>query len=162
MTTKTTRQSATSVEPKKRKRTPKLELAQQQQAKLDAAKERATVRAQARKKATGVDPVTAYARRVTSGELIAGPDIRNACARHLRDLLTGHLRGLHFDVDAAMLKIEFFPDVLKLNGGEFEGKAFHLLDWQQFIVGSLYGWKGEDGWRRFRSAYVETGKGSGK
>ena len=37
-----------------------------------------------------------------------------------------------------------------------------LLDWQAFIVGSLFGWKSKDGTRRFRQAYVETGKGSGK
>lgn len=111
---------------------------------------------------TSVDPVTRYAREVVSGDRIAGPDIRNACARHLRDLLTGHLRGLHFDVVAAQKKIDFFPDVLKLNGGVFEDQPFQLLSWQQFIVGSLHGWKIGDGTRRFRVAYVETGKGSGK
>jgi len=50
----------------------------------------------------------------------------------------------------------------KLSEGEFEGLPFVLLDWQQFIVGSLFGWKTLDGYRRFRVAYVETGKGSGK
>ena len=56
----------------------------------------------------------------------------------------------------------FYRDVLKLNGGDFEGVPFHLLEWQAFIVGSLFGWKTEDGYRRFRVAYIETGKGSGK
>lgn len=49
-----------------------------------------------------------------------------------------------------------------LNGGEYEGIPYELLDWQKFIVGSLFGWKGPDGLRRFRVAYIETGKGSGK
>jgi phage terminase large subunit-like protein len=110
-----------------------------------------------------VDPVTRYARRVVDGELIAGPDIRAACARHLRDMLVGHTRGLVFDREEAERKIAYFPDVLRLNGGEYEGVKFTLLNWQQFIVGSLYGWKNaDDGSRRFRMAYVETGKGSGK
>lgn len=57
----------------------------------------------------------------------------------------------------------FFEEVLHLNGGTHEGQAFKLLGWQQFVVGSLHGWKRErDGLRRFRVAYIETGKGSGK
>ena len=74
----------------------------------------------------------------------------------------GHERGLAFDKRSAQRAIGFFKDVLRLNGGEFEGHEFELLDWQQFIIGSLFGWKSEDGFRRFRVAYVETGKGSGK
>jgi len=31
-----------------------------------------------------------------------------------------------------------------------------------FIVGSLFGWRGLDGWRRFRVAYIEKPKGNGK
>ncbi|MDZ7747679.1 MAG: terminase large subunit [Halofilum sp. (in: g-proteobacteria)] len=45
---------------------------------------------------------------------------------------------------------------------DFEGQPFELLPWQQFIVGSLFGWKAPDGCRRFRMAFVETAKGSGK
>lgn len=111
---------------------------------------------------SSTDPVTAYALAVTSGEKIAGPAVRDACKRHLKDLESCHPRGLWFDVDAALRAIGFFRDVLRLNGGEFEGVAFNLLDWQQFIVGSIFGWKGSDGWRRFRVAYIETAKGSGK
>ncbi|RZL08599.1 MAG: terminase large subunit [Rubrivivax sp.] len=93
---------------------------------------------------------------------MAGPHVRDACARHLRDLKDGKKRGLHFDVDKAMHAIGFFKDVLRLNGGEFEGVAYELLPWQAFIVGCLFGWMGADGYRRFRKAYIETGKGSGK
>lgn len=96
------------------------------------------------------------------GKKIAGPHVRAACQRHLNDLATGHERGLVFDKAAAMRTIGFYRDVLRLNGGEFEGMPFELLDWQQFIVGSIFGWKGADGYRRFRVAYVETAKGSGK
>ena len=52
--------------------------------------------------------------------------------------------------------------MLKLNGGDFEGLPFKLLLWQKFVVGSLFGWQGADGYRRCRVAYVETAKGSGK
>jgi len=106
--------------------------------------------------------VSSYAQAVVAGEKIAGPHVRDACARHLKDLETCHARGLHFDEEAAQRAIGFFRDVLVLNGGEFEGLPFELLDWQKFIVGSLFGWKGSDGWRRFRVAFIETAKGSGK
>lgn len=108
------------------------------------------------------DPVTAYARSVVDGVRIAGPHVRAACARHLRDLEHGPARGLKWDAEEAGKALRFYRNVLKLNGGDFEGKPFELLPWQQFIIGSLFGWKGADGWRRFRSAYVETAKGSGK
>ena len=115
-----------------------------------------------RRPSSSTDAVTRYARAVTSGRKVAGPHVRDACKRHLDDLENGHKRGLVFDKMAADRAIRFFPTVLRLNGGEFEGQPFELLDWQQFIVGSLFGWKGADGWRRFRVAYIETAKGSGK
>lgn len=108
------------------------------------------------------DPASVFAQKVVAGKIVAGPHVRAACNRHLKDLDTGHLRGLKFDADSAGRAIGFFADVLRLNGGEYEGKPYELLDWQCFIVGSLFGWMGPDGFRRFRVAYVETAKGSGK
>lgn len=106
------------------------------------------------------DPVTAYAQEVVSGVRIAGPDIRNSCKRFLADL--DNKRGLVWNVDEANKAIRFCANVLKLNGGDYEGKPFELLPWQKFIFGNLFGWYGADGYRRYRVAYVETGKGSGK
>lgn len=112
---------------------------------------------------TSRDPVTSYARDVTAGKIVAGPHVRDACRRHLEDLKEGSKRGLQWDLKAALRAIGFFRDVLRLNGGEWEGKPYELLGWQRFIVGSLFGWlQSADRTRRFRVAYVETGKGSGK
>lgn len=111
---------------------------------------------------TSTDPVTEYAQKVVSGEIVAGQFVRLACKRHLRDLEHGPERGLAWDLPAAMRAINFFSDVLCLAGGEFEGRPFVLKPWEQFIVGSLYGWKAPDGFRRFRVAYQEIGKGNGK
>ncbi|MEN5181765.1 terminase TerL endonuclease subunit [Comamonas testosteroni] len=108
------------------------------------------------------DPVTLYAQEVVAGQRVAGPHVRAQCKRHLDDLDGGQKRGLTWDVAEANKAIRFFELVLKLNGGEFEGKPFILLPWQKFVVGSLFGWMGADGYRRFRVAYVETAKGSGK
>ena len=111
---------------------------------------------------TSPDPVTAYAQAVGAGKIIAGPHVRLACKRHLRDLATGHERGLVWDLEAANRVIGYFRDVLCLNGGEFEGMPFVLKPWEAFIAGSLFGWKAPDGTRRFRVAFVEVGKGNGK
>lgn len=108
------------------------------------------------------DRATAYAQAVVAGDIIAGPQVRHACERHLRDLDEGAGRGLTWSLEHAQHAIGFFEDVLRLNGGRFEGEPFKVLPWQAFIIGSLFGWMGADGWRRFRVAYVETGKGSGK
>ena len=108
------------------------------------------------------DAATQYAREVVSGKRIAGPHVRGQCARHLRDIEDGHKRGLVWNVEESEKAQGFYADVLKLNGGDFEGKPFELLPWQKFVVGSLFGWQGADGYRRFRVAYVETAKGSGK
>lgn len=99
---------------------------------------------------------------MVDGKVIAGPHVRDSCKRHLNDLENGSARGLFFNVELAERAISFYRDVLRLNGGEYEGQPYELLDWQQFIVGSLFGWIGADGYRRFRSCYVETAKGSGK
>ena len=109
------------------------------------------------------DPCTAYARAVEAGEIIAGPHVRDACKRHLDDLVTGAERGLIFDVDAADRFYRFCSTVLRLSEGQFDGATFELEPSQKFICGSLFGWKhGTTGKRRFRRAYIEQGKGNGK
>ncbi len=115
-----------------------------------------------RSPSSSADPVTEYAQSVVDGVRVAGPHVRGQCARHLRDLKEGKKRGLVWNLDEANKALRFYSNVLKLNGGDFEGKPFNLLPWQKFVVGSLFGWQGTDGYRRFRVAYVETAKGSGK
>ncbi len=119
---------------------------------------------------TSVDPVTRYALDVAEGRVAAGPHVRAACARHLRDLTRAANAGLSFDRAAAERIIGYFRDVLTVeveeqdDDGTASSRAapFVLQPWQEFIVGSLFGWKRRDGFRRFRRAYVEIGKGNGK
>ena len=77
-------------------------------------------------------------------------------------MIHGAKRGLTWDLAAAMRAITFFPVVLRLNGGQFEGRKFDLHPSQAFRIGSLFGWKQADGTRRFRRFYDEEGKGNGK
>lgn len=113
-----------------------------------------------------LDPVTAYAQAVVVGTIVASQLVRLACARHLRDLETGPARGLTWRPDRAQHVVDFFRDYLFLpddsDEGGADGKPFVLSPFQQFIAGSLFGWYTETGNRRFRVAYIETAKGSGK
>jgi phage terminase large subunit-like protein len=114
-----------------------------------------------------IDRATAYAEAVVSGSIVAGPHVRNACRRHLDDLERGHERGLAYDEAMAAKTIRFFETKLRLSEGQFEGKPFKSDPAQDFIIGSLFGWKKHDGAqryeaRRFRRAYIEQGKGNGK
>lgn len=111
---------------------------------------------------TSRDPVTRYARNVVESKIIAGPHVRAACQRHLDDLKNAPSRGFFFDLEKVKRAIGFFHEVLRLNGGEYEGHPYALLDWQAFVIGSIFGWVDAAGNRRFRIAYIETAKGSGK
>lgn len=105
------------------------------------------------------DRATDYAQKVVDGKIIAGPHVRNACRRHLDDLKRPDIQ---FDPESAAKALRFFEERLKLSEGQFEGKAFRSQPAQDFIIGSLFGWKRLDGTRRFRRAYIEQGKGNGK
>lgn len=128
---------------------------------------------------SSLDRTTEYASKVISGEIIAGRYVRAACKRHLDDLKNGHKRGLYFDVEQADRAFRFFPAMFTVTAGAKEGEPFHLLDWMVFVVGSLFGWRSVTGGRpvlekalklrvpvestrRFRHAWIETGKGQAK
>lgn len=114
--------------------------------------------------------VDLYAHAVTGGTVAAGPLVRLACARHLRDRTQaaskkGHPGGYRFDEKAANHVMDFFEQVLRLPDTKDEHGdplPFLLTPWQAFVVGSLFGWRSPDGYRRFRDAYIEVGKGNGK
>lgn len=108
-------------------------------------------------------PVDRYARDVLRGTLPAGPLVRAACQRHTRDRAGTRWR---FDAAKASRVIEFFHTFLRLPdtaGDDGQPRPFQLTLWQQFVVGSVFGWVDPvSGYRRFRDAYIESGKGSGK
>ena len=130
------------------------------------------------------DPVTQYATDVCAGKIVASLLVRKACARHLDDLTRQAEKSITWNPARAQEAIDFFPEVLCLpeetdsdddadEDSDREPKAgtpFVLSPWQQFIVGSLMGWfayrtnkKGVKRLvRRFRVAFLLSGKGSGK
>jgi phage terminase large subunit-like protein len=110
-----------------------------------------------KKRKASLDPVRHYAEEVLNGGIVAGPYVRLAGERHLEDLQQGGKRGIRYDNDLAQVAFEFWGQLSLPEGG-----AFVLLPWQSFVIGSLLAWLGPDGYRRFRTAYIETGKGNGK
>ncbi len=112
------------------------------------------------------DPATAYALAVAEGRRpdgsLAGEIEIAACKRHLDDLIKGPDRGLRWEVDRARHAVGFFPAMLTITEGAKVGHPFHLLPWHSFVVGSIFGWRKTSGRMRFRSAWLETGKGQAK
>ena len=106
-------------------------------------------------------PVAEYIHGVLDGSIPAGKLIRLAVERHQRDMETGAERGLRFDRQAAQHAIDFFG-FLKHSKGEWAGQPFLLEPWQQFLLWVIFGWKRADGYRRFRTAYIELCRKNGK
>jgi phage terminase large subunit-like protein len=98
---------------------------------------------------------------VLSGQQVACKWVRLACERHRRDLENGTERGLRFDETTAKTAIAFFR-LLKHSKGEWAGRPLALEPWEQFAGWSLFGWKREDGTRRFRTSYLEVARKNGK
>lgn len=104
---------------------------------------------------SGVDR---YATDVLSGLEMAGPHVRAACQRHVNDRKR---KDIKWDGTAAQHIIDYYGKILRLSGTH-EGQPFILHPSQEFIVGSMFGWKRLNGMRRFGTAYVEEAKGNGK
>lgn len=102
-----------------------------------------------------------YANDVLNGKIVTNRYVLLAVKRHFDDLKNGHKRGLYFDEQAAERALSFFK-FINHTEGEFAGQPFDLSPWQQFIVWNLFGWRKQDGTRRFRYSYVEISRKNGK
>ncbi len=97
-----------------------------------------------------------------SGRIVSGRLAILAAERHLRDIRDQAGSGLHWRPEQGAHAINFFPSVLTITAGAKAGEPFTLLPWHVFTVGCLFGWRRADGLRRFRTAWIETGKGQAK
>jgi phage terminase large subunit-like protein len=103
-----------------------------------------------------------YSHDVISGKITASKWIILACQRHQKDQKDGHKRGLWFDDQDADRFIQFFEQFLHHTKGKWAGQKFLLLPWQKFTVASIFGWKHDDGSRRFSTLYCQVGRKNGK
>ena len=67
----------------------------------------------------------------------------------------------HYDPRRADFAVSFIS-MLRHTTGEWHGKPFRLMPWQEQIVRDIFGIVNPDGIRQFRTAYVEIGKKNGK
>lgn len=103
-----------------------------------------------------------YIAQVLDGTLTTNKWVKLACQRHQDDLETGADRGLYFDQAEGQRFIAFFEQFLFHSKGKWAGQRFTLLPWQQFLISSLFGWKRDDGTRRFRTVFCAVGRKNGK
>ena len=113
---------------------------------------------------TDLHPTHQYAQDVVAGRIVAGKLVRLACERHLRDLERADTDDFPyvFDEDRADKVFEFYEYCRHVEG-ELAGQEILLEAFQQFILGSIFGWVHRDtGYRRFRKAYVQVARKNGK
>lgn len=111
-----------------------------------------------------LDRVTKYALDVVERREIAGKNVILACKRHLDDLEKSKLAPYvyEFDEELALEAIEFFES-LRFTDGEIAGQEVKLFGFQDFIIGSLFGWVSkETGYRRFRKSYIQLARKNAK
>lgn len=120
------------------------------------------MRSSGRRDKRPADPVTAWAEAAVRGEFVTGDLVRHAAERHLKDLRDAAHRGYYWRPELAQRVLDFFPSLFTITDGPAAGKPFHLLPYHVFCAGSLMGWVNADGRWRFRSAWIETGKGQAK
>ena len=69
----------------------------------------------------------------------------------------------HFDEHAADRAVAFIETMITHCKGEWSGQPFILADWQkEEIIRPIFGWKREDGTRKYRTVYIEIPRKNGK
>jgi phage terminase large subunit-like protein len=99
-----------------------------------------------------------YMSGVLDGSILVCDLVRKAVQRHKRDLENGAARGLRFDPKAGARVCRF---ISALQPSKWPTKII-LQPWQVCMLMILYGWKLENGLRRFRDAYVDLPRKTGK
>jgi phage terminase large subunit-like protein len=101
-----------------------------------------------------------YIQDVLKGKIKTGQLAKLAVQRHVNDLKRKKW-AYHFDHSAGLDAIRRM-ETFRHHEGKLIGQQFVLIPWQAFVVYVVFGWKGKDGKRRFKYAYVEIAKKNGK
>lgn len=99
-----------------------------------------------------------YIARVLDGSELVCRRVRLTIERHVRDLEHGAERGLSFDPEAGAKVCKFFS---RLQPSKWP-TPLELQPWQVCGMMILYGWKRADGTRRFRTAFWQLPRKTGK
>lgn len=106
------------------------------------------------------DKGTKYAFDVLDEKVLSGYFIKLAAFRHLRDLQRqgGDSFPYRYSVKKANSILKFASICPNVDTGE----PTKLMDWQEFIMCQLIGWRNLDGGKRFSRAIVSVARGQGK
>ena len=102
-----------------------------------------------------------YISDVINNKVVVCKYVKLAVKRHLQDLKDCKKKGIYFDTKAGERAIKFCKYVNHTKG-EWAGKPFILEPWQMFCDYVIFGWKNDDGTRRFNYAYIEVARKNGK
>lgn len=108
-----------------------------------------------------IDQVTEYARQIVDGEIPANKKTIQMCQRHLNDLEKSKDDDYpyYFDAKKSETVINFVGSLPNPDNG----KPMTLVNFQAFIVGSLFGWKKKkDDYRRYSMAVISMARKQGK
>lgn len=106
------------------------------------------------------DAGTQYAFDVLGGKIVTGYLIKLAAFRHLRDLQRQGSPDFPYNysvsqADKILRFAKICPDV-------DTGKPSELMDWEQFVLAQLFGWRDDLGGKRFGRAIVSVARAQGK
>ncbi|ALJ99625.1 large subunit terminase [Streptococcus phage 128] len=106
------------------------------------------------------DDGTKYCFDALEGRITTGYMIKLACFRHLRDLQRQGNDDFpyYYDTDEAAKLLRFARICPNVDTGE----PTKLMAWQKFILCMLFGWRNDNGGKRFSRAIVSVGRGQGK
>lgn len=101
-----------------------------------------------------------YIADVASGKQIACVQVKQACQRQADNLANG-VTGYRFDPEKATRVCKFL-ELLPHIKGEWAGQPIKLEPWQIFIATTIFGWVDDNGYRRFKIAYIEVPRKNAK
>ncbi len=105
-----------------------------------------------------------YCRDVLNDKIPACKWVKAACQRQIDDLARQDEESFAFRFDLKLaIRVCVFVEQAPHIKGKLRGRRIRLEPWQIFILTTVFGWLNKDtGKRRFRRAYIECPRGSGK
>lgn len=99
-----------------------------------------------------------YKERIDAGEIIAGRELRQELKNLVEDI--AHNDDYVYNTDAALLRMDFMQNCVKLTKSPFYGKPLVLMLWQKAFIEALYSFKMAREWKegknvdRFKKALL--------
>ena len=102
--------------------------------------------------------VYSFVQDVKDGTLPSNKWIKKAVARFEED---HNRKDIYFDQSAAQKALNLIG-LLRHTKGAYKGQNFFLFDWQAFLIANIYGWKYQNGRRKYRKVYAQIARKNGK